>query len=137
MGAGNLPIGEGQQPVDARISILRPEYDKAVEKWRASKTAMERARSPEEVNEARNQVARSTEDVRALRRELARLGVQVPDLPAFTPEPPGTGAVAPATALTPDQIARVRRAFGNYEPQKYDYRFSPEGRVQRKPKVQR
>ena len=122
MGAGNLPIGEGQQPVDARISILRPEYDKAVERWRASKTPEERARN--------------AGDVRAVRSELARLGVQVPDLPAFTPEPPGTGAVAPATALTPDQIARVRRAFGNYEPQKYDYRISPEGRVQRKPKVQ-
>jgi hypothetical protein len=48
-----------------------------------------------------------------------------PTAPAATTTP-----AAPAAGIE----AQARTAFGSYEPDKYDYRISPEGKVQRKRK---
>lgn len=47
---------------------------------------------------------------------------------------PQKGAPAPAAQAAPDIATAVKKAGQNYEPDKYDYRVTPDGRVQRRAK---
>ncbi len=99
-----------------RATILRQEYDAALQR----------------MNTATDPTARSRAmaDVRSTREELRLLGVNVP--------PPGEPAAAAAPA--PDQTGAIRdalrRANRTYEPDKFDYRIGPDGKVQQRRKAQ-
>lgn len=95
--------------------ILRQEYDKAVTDLSGL------------TGDARR---RKLDDVRSLRSELKRAGVEVPDV---TEAPAPAAAPAPAKALTAAEVREVRRAWGDYEPNKYDYRLI-DGQWRRRPK---
>ena len=73
------------------------------------------------------------DDARALRRELGRLGVQLPE-PGLPAEPATPVPAAPSAA----DVRSIRRALQSqnmpYEPDKYDYRIGPDGKVLRKRK---
>lgn len=99
-----------------RASILRQEYDAALQR----------------MNTATDPTARSRAmaDVRSTREELRRLGVDVP--------PPGEPAAAAAPAADQTGAIRdaLRRANRMYEPDKFDYRIGPDGTVQQRRKAQ-
>jgi hypothetical protein len=99
-----------------RTTILRQEYDAALQR----------------MNTATDPTARSRAmaDARSTREELRRLGVDVP--------PPGepTAAAAPAADQTRAIRDALRKANRTYEPDKFDYRIGPDGMVQQRRKVQ-
>jgi hypothetical protein len=98
-----------------RTTILRQEYDAALQR----------------MNTATDPTARSRAmaDVRSTREELRRLGVDVP--------PPGEpAAAAPAPEQTGAIQSALRKANRPYEPDKFDYRIGPDGMVQQRRKVQ-
>jgi hypothetical protein len=99
-----------------RASILRQEYDAALQR----------------MNTATDPTARSRAmaDVRSTREELRRLGVDVP--------PPGEPAAAAAPPADQTGAIRdaLRRANRMYEPDKFDYRIGPDGTVQQRRKAQ-
>jgi hypothetical protein len=98
-----------------RATILRQEYDAALQR----------------MNTATDPTARSRAmaDVRSTREELRRLGVDVP--------PPGEpAAAAPAADQTGAIRDALRKANRAYEPDKFDYRIGPDGTVQQRRKAQ-
>lgn len=115
-GEAAVPPGTQAGRDQERTTILRREYDAAVQRMGA-------ATDPE----ARRRVM---EDARSTREELRRLGVTVP-LPG---EP--TAAPAPAAPSTDAIQTALRKAGRTYEPDKFDYRIGPDGSVQQRRKAQ-
>lgn len=116
----------GTQPTQNRVDVLQNEYNRAIQRL---STVVDTPEDPT----AR---ARAMDDVRALRRELGRLGVQLPE-PGLPAEPAQPATPVPAAPSVQD-VRAIRRALQNqnipYEPDKYDYRIGPDGKVLRKRK---
>lgn len=117
------PLGAGTVPEAERVRIITAEHNAALERLRTATDEAARARA--------------LADARATRSELARLGVQVaePGMPV-----PAAAAAAPVTAPSAEEVRNIRRALQQqnvpYEPDKYDYRIGPDGKVQRRRKGQ-
>jgi hypothetical protein len=113
----------GTQPTQNRVDVLQDEYNRAIQRL---STVVDTPEDPT----AR---ARAMDDARALRRELGRLGVQLPE-PGLPAEPATPVPAAPSAA----DVRSIRRALQSqnmpYEPDKYDYRIGPDGKVLRKRK---
>lgn len=107
---GKVSPGAQAERDKGAAETIRAEYDKAV--------AL--AKDPKTDPEARK---RAYSDARTTRNELKRMGVEVPELK----EP---AAVAGDDAMR----AQVTKAFGKYEPDMYEYRVTPDGKVQRRKK---
>ncbi len=103
-----------------RTTILRREYDAAVQRMGASTDP-----------EARR---RAMEDVRSTREELRRLGVTVP-LPGEPTAAPAPAQAAPAANTDAIQAA-LRKAGRTYDPNTFEYRIGPDGSVQQRRKAQ-
>ena len=85
---------------------IRAEYDKAVAT----------SKDPKATPDARK---RALADARSTRAELKKMGVDVPE--------PGE-----MTTTDTNMQQQVTKAFGKYEPDTYEYRVSPDGKVQRR-----
>lgn len=110
--AGMMPPRKEAKTEDSdAATIIRKEYDDELAKLPTSKDR-----------------AKTLENLRSIRRELERLKAPLPPLSDLG-EP--TAAAKPAAG---DIQAQVTKAFGKYEPDVYEYRVSPEGKVQRRKK---
>ena len=105
----------GRVSTAAKADILRQEYNSALERATRATEADQRGRA--------------LADARAARAELARLGVDVPEpgVPAQAVQPPADQADAIRAAL--------RKANRAYEPDKFEYRVLPDGKVQERRKA--
>lgn len=102
---------------EGQARIIREEYDKSVAK-------LPTVSDPE-------QRRRLLEDIRATRSQLKTLGVDVPDVTSAAPAP------APSKDQTPSaEIEKIKAAWKTFEPDKFEYKILPDGRVLRRARRQ-
>lgn len=119
--------------IEQELVRLNAEYEKATDKETKSAIAAQAQRLINAKKEITTAVAENNAAKMQQILSGAPVGGNTP--PAFG-TPPATPPAAQPAAPPPEMASALQKAGWSYEPEKYDYRVGPDGKLQRKPKGQ-